>query len=134
VGSFNFTGDAELPILSKANTAWWGVCCAISPLEFTSKDSFPMGNQPLYAVGLIKRAKQDGCKKTNAVIIQGAEAFIIAAADTVMNRPSRELLAEFYPGVPLRDGVGEFDTLLGIDKARRLLGYAPRYSWREHVG
>ena len=24
----------------------------------------------------------------------------------------RELLAAFYPGVPLRDGVGEFDTPL----------------------
>jgi ABC-type branched-subunit amino acid transport system substrate-binding protein len=75
VGSFNFTGDAELPILEKSNIAWWGVCCAISPKEFTSKISFPMGNQPLYAVGLMKRAKDDGCKKTTAVIIQGAEAF-----------------------------------------------------------
>jgi nucleoside-diphosphate-sugar epimerase len=74
------------------------------------------------------------CRRSLEAGIQGAEAFIIAAADTVMNRPSRELLAEVYPGVPLRDGVGEFDTLLGIDKARKLLGYAPGYSWREHVG
>jgi nucleoside-diphosphate-sugar epimerase len=66
--------------------------------------------------------------------IQGAEAFIIAAADTVMNQPNRELMAAVYPNVPLRDGVGDFDTLLGIDKARRLLGYAPAFSWREHVG
>jgi nucleoside-diphosphate-sugar epimerase len=66
--------------------------------------------------------------------IQGAEALIIAAADTVMNRPSRELLAEVYPGVPLRASVGTFDTLLGIDKARKLLGFAPSYSWRDHLG
>jgi nucleoside-diphosphate-sugar epimerase len=33
---------------------------------------------------------------------QGAQAFIIAAADTVMRRPSRELMAEVYPGVPGR--------------------------------
>jgi nucleoside-diphosphate-sugar epimerase len=65
--------------------------------------------------------------------IQGAEAFIIAAADTVMNRRSHDLLAEVFPGVPLRDGVGEFDTLLSIDKARRLLGYVPAHSWRDHV-
>jgi nucleoside-diphosphate-sugar epimerase len=71
------------------------------------------------------------CRRSLEADIQGAEAFIVAAADTVMNRPSRELLSEFYPGVPLRDGVGEFDTLLGIDKARKLLGYAPQYSWRE---
>jgi nucleoside-diphosphate-sugar epimerase len=73
------------------------------------------------------------CRRGLEADIQGAEAFIVAAADTVMNRPSRELLAEVYPGVPLRDGVGEFDTLLGIDKARKLLGYAPQYSWRGQI-
>jgi ABC-type branched-subunit amino acid transport system substrate-binding protein len=75
VGSFSFTGDAIVPTLSKGSVAYWGNCCAISASEYTSKDSFPMGNQPLYSAGLIKRAQQDGCKKTSAVIIQGAEAF-----------------------------------------------------------
>ncbi len=31
--------------------------------------------------------------------IGGAEAFVIAAADTVMKRPSRELMAQVFPGV-----------------------------------
>ncbi len=62
--------------------------------------------------------------------VQGAEAFIIAAADTVMNRPSRDLLAEVFPTVPLHRPVGEFETLLCIDKARQVLGYNPQYSWR----
>jgi nucleoside-diphosphate-sugar epimerase len=35
--------------------------------------------------------------------------------------------------VPIRDGTGDFDTLLSIAKARRGLGYEPRYSWREEV-
>jgi nucleoside-diphosphate-sugar epimerase len=65
--------------------------------------------------------------------IQGAEAFIIAAADTVMNRPNHELMAAVFPNVPLRDGTGDFETLLAINKARKLLGYAPRYSWRDHL-
>ena len=63
----------------------------------------------------------------------GAEVFIVAAADTVMNRPSRELMAEVYPDVELRDEIGEFETLLSIAKARRTLGYEPRFSWRDHV-
>jgi nucleoside-diphosphate-sugar epimerase len=62
--------------------------------------------------------------------ITGAEVFIIAAADTVMNRPSRDLLAEVFPGVPLHGEVGEFETLLSIQKARKMLGYTPQYSWR----
>ena len=65
--------------------------------------------------------------------ISGAESFIIAAADTVMPRPSRELLAEVFPTVPLRGEVGEWETLLAIGKARRLLGYNPAHSWRDHV-
>ncbi len=75
VGNFTFTGDAVVPILEKANTAQWGNCCAIAPTELTSKISFPMGNQPLYGVGLVKRAVADGCKHMVGVIIEGAEAF-----------------------------------------------------------
>ena len=96
VGSFTFTGDAIVPTLSKGNTAYWGMCCALSAAELTNADAFPMGNQPLYSVGLIKRAKEDGCKKTNGVIIQGAEAF----------KPIMENAAKSY-GLP----IGKYITL-----------------------
>lgn len=76
VGNFTFTGDAIIPILEKGKTAQWGNCCAIAPTELTSEVSFPMGNQPLYSVGLVKKAVEDGCKHINGVIIEGAEAFI----------------------------------------------------------
>ena len=48
-----------------------------------------------------------------------------------MRRASRELMAEFFPGVPLADTLGEHDSLLGIDEARSVLGYDPVFSWRE---
>jgi nucleoside-diphosphate-sugar epimerase len=63
----------------------------------------------------------------------GADHFIIAGADTVMNQPSRELMAEYFPSVPLTRAIGEFETLQSSDKARRVLGYEPRYSWRASV-
>ena len=63
----------------------------------------------------------------------GAEHFIVAAADTVMNRPSRELMAEVFPEVPYLPTAGDYDTLLSIEKARSLLGYEPRHSWRDHI-
>ncbi|MET7808268.1 NAD-dependent epimerase/dehydratase family protein [Micromonospora chersina] len=63
----------------------------------------------------------------------GADVFIIANADTVMNRPSADLMAEVYPDVEVRGELGEHETLLSIDKARRVLGYEPRHSWRDHV-
>jgi hypothetical protein len=35
--------------------------------------------------------------------------------------------------VPVRDSVGNFDTLLSVKKAGDLLGYLPQHSWREFV-
>jgi nucleoside-diphosphate-sugar epimerase len=63
--------------------------------------------------------------------LAGADSFIIAAADTVMKRPSRELMAEVFPGVPVAEHVDGTDTLLDISKARRVLGYSPEFTWRE---
>ncbi|MCL3859391.1 NAD(P)-dependent oxidoreductase [Actinotalea sp. K2] len=64
----------------------------------------------------------------------GSHNVIIAAADTIMDRPSRDLLAEVFPGVALTREIGEFETLLAIDVARELFGYEPAHSWRDHVG
>jgi hypothetical protein len=47
-----------------------------------------------------------------------------------MSRPNAELMAEVYPGVTLKEGFAGNETLLSIDKARRLLGYEPQHSWR----
>jgi UDP-glucose 4-epimerase len=50
-----------------------------------------------------------------------------------MTRPNRELVAEVFPEVALAAGVGPNETLLSIEKARRVLGYEPRHSWRDEV-
>jgi len=70
------------------------------------------------------------CRLALEAPFEGAEHMIVAAADTVMSRPSRELMAESFPSVPITRPLGEFETLQSNDKARRLLGYAPRHSWR----
>ncbi len=65
--------------------------------------------------------------------VSGADAFIVAAADTCMTRDSADLMAEVYPAVPIRGSVEGRDTLLSIDKARRVLGYEPKHGWRDYV-
>lgn len=62
----------------------------------------------------------------------GFEAFITANADTVMTRSSASLAAEVFPNVEVRQDFDENQTLLSIDKAKRLLKFAPEHSWREH--
>ena len=64
----------------------------------------------------------------------GADVFIIANADTVMSRSNEELLAEVFPNVAVTRPVGPHETLLSIDKARRVLGYDPQHSWRDQRG
>ena len=63
----------------------------------------------------------------------GTDVFIIANADTVMTRPSAELAGEVFPGVPVTRALEANETLLSIEKARRVLGYQPEHSWRDHV-
>jgi nucleoside-diphosphate-sugar epimerase len=65
--------------------------------------------------------------------VAGSTSFIVAAADTVMNQPSADLMASVFPDVTLTRPVGEFGTLLSIGRARSVLGYEPRHSWRDHV-
>lgn len=60
----------------------------------------------------------------------GAQHCIVAAADTVMTRPSAALMAEHFPRVPVTRALGEFETLQSNAKAQALIGYVPRHSWR----
>src|SRR6201987_6413303 len=62
--------------------------------------------------------------------IKGADVFIIANADNVMERDSVSLLKEDFPSVPHNRSFGPHETLLAIEKARKILGYVPKYTWR----
>jgi nucleoside-diphosphate-sugar epimerase len=62
--------------------------------------------------------------------VPGCDVFTIAAADTVMRQPSRDLMAKAFPGVPVAEDLETHGTLLSIEKARRVLGYNPAHTWR----
>jgi nucleoside-diphosphate-sugar epimerase len=64
----------------------------------------------------------------------GADTFIIAAPDTVMRQPSRELMHSVFPGVPVREDLAEHASLLSSAKAGLLLGYRPQWTWRDEHG
>lgn len=72
------------------------------------------------------------CRLALTADVTGSDSFIIAAADTVMTRPSAELMGEVFPGVPLTDVAGTA-SLLSIARAGRVLGFVPEHSWRDHV-
>ena len=66
--------------------------------------------------------------------ITTAETFIIAAEDTIMNTPNQKIIDTVFPGTPLTEGTGEFETLISIEKAKKLLGFQPQYTWRKVLG
>jgi nucleoside-diphosphate-sugar epimerase len=65
--------------------------------------------------------------------IEGAEVCIVAAADSVMPGPSADLMEQVFPSVQLRRPLEGRETLLSIERARRVLGYHPEHRWQDHV-
>ncbi|WP_395447852.1 NAD-dependent epimerase/dehydratase family protein [Aminobacter sp. UC22_36] len=63
----------------------------------------------------------------------GYQVFNAANDDTSSDLPTRELIDRFYPGVPLKHELGEFETLLSNRKAKEVLGFRSQHSWRKYV-
>ena len=61
----------------------------------------------------------------------GAHCCSIIANDTIMNRPTRELVAERFENMAIDPHMGEFQAMVSNERARHLIGFAPRWSWRE---
>ncbi|WP_117593118.1 NAD-dependent epimerase/dehydratase family protein [Haloprofundus halophilus] len=61
----------------------------------------------------------------------GYEAFWAAAAETTVDSPTTELVAELYPAVETRGDLSGHESLVDTSKARRILGWKPTRSWRE---
>lgn len=78
------------------------------------------------------RDAADACRLAIESDVTGHEAFIIAAADTIVDIPSAELVSTHYPSVPVKGEIEGYVTLLSIEKTKRMLGYEPKYSWRDY--
>ncbi|ESX28232.1 MULTISPECIES: NAD(P)-dependent oxidoreductase [unclassified Mesorhizobium] len=63
----------------------------------------------------------------------GFQVFNAANDDTSSDLPTAELLKRFYPDVPVKADLGEYETLLSNRKARDMLGFRPEHSWRKYV-
>jgi len=59
------------------------------------------------------------------------EVFNVAAADTLSDIPTAELLRDYAPSVEVRQPIVGHASAYSIDKARRVLNYEPAHSWRD---
>jgi nucleoside-diphosphate-sugar epimerase len=65
--------------------------------------------------------------------LSGHQRLIIAAKDTTMETPTRDLLAQFYPNVPITHDITGHDSLLRCGRAYDIIDYRPAVSWRDRV-
>ncbi|MBO6676150.1 MAG: NAD(P)-dependent oxidoreductase [Rhizobiales bacterium] len=69
----------------------------------------------------------DRCLKTDGL---GYEVFNVSNDDHSVGATTHELIDRFYQGVPVGD-MGEFETFYSNAKAKKLVGYQPKHSWRD---
>jgi nucleoside-diphosphate-sugar epimerase len=60
----------------------------------------------------------------------GFEPFNVTAADTLSETPTEELIRAHAPSVEIRQPIPGTASAFSIEKAQRLLGWTPKYSWR----
>jgi UDP-glucose 4-epimerase len=65
----------------------------------------------------------------------GHEVFYIASPDNAGNRPLEEVIRRYYGDkIEVRKPLPREDAgYISIEKARRMLGYAPKRSWRDYL-
>jgi nucleoside-diphosphate-sugar epimerase len=118
----------------------WDPAFSITALRFTNVvdeySSFVRAGEPDYRRDLLGSYVdvRDGALAISLALANatpGFEVYTVAASDTGLTTPSAELARTWFPGVPLRKALGEFETLLSVDKAAKRLGYVPRHLWRD---
>ncbi len=63
----------------------------------------------------------------------GYQVFNAANDDTSSGLPTQELLKRFYPNVPVKGMLGEYETLYSNRKVREMLGFKAQHSWRDYA-
>lgn len=69
----------------------------------------------------------DRCLQTDGL---GYEVFNVSNDDHSVGATTHELIDRFYQGVPVGD-MGEFEAFYSNAKAKKLVGYQPKHSWRD---
>lgn len=73
----------------------------------------------------------DCCLQTNGL---GYEVFNVSNDDMSVGITSDEVIAQFYQGVEVRGEMAPNETFFSNKKARKMVGFEPKHSWRDVLG
>jgi nucleoside-diphosphate-sugar epimerase len=91
------------------------------------------GNKPGNLWGYVDvRDAASACRLAVEASGFGFEAFNIIAADSLSTTPTEDLIRAYLPETEIRAEMPGTTGGFVIEKAARLLGWTPRFSWRDH--
>jgi nucleoside-diphosphate-sugar epimerase len=70
------------------------------------------------------------CRLSLEAKTEGHEALFIAAQDNRFEASTQSMLNQFAPHVKIREPLSGNESVISIEKAKRLIGYVPQHSWR----
>ncbi len=70
----------------------------------------------------------DCCLKTNGL---GYEVFNVSNDDMSVGITSDQVIEQFYKNVEVRSEMGANETFYSNKKAKKMVGFQPKHSWRE---
>lgn len=124
-----------------AQLVGWDAHTSITALRFTNVvapdgyDTFAQAADPDYRRDLVGSwiDARDGAEAVALALAAaqpGFEIYNVAAPGSGSAAPSAELAARWFPGTPVADDLGEFESLLSTRKIQSRLGFRARYDWR----
>ena len=72
----------------------------------------------------------DCCLRTDGL---GYEVFNVANDDTSVSIASDQVIQQFYQGVEVRSEIGAHETFFSNKKAKMMVGFQPKHTWRDTV-
>jgi nucleoside-diphosphate-sugar epimerase len=72
----------------------------------------------------------DKCLKKDGL---GFQIFNASNDDHSVGLSTSEIIEQYYQGVPLTKELGENETFYSNEKAKKLLGFAPKHNWRMYL-
>lgn len=119
----------------------WAPGLSITALRFTNVvaegeyDTFDRAAEPDYRRDLLGSwvDARDGAEAVALALeaaTPGFEVYNVAAADSGIASTSRAAAERWFPGVPVADDLGEYESLMSTRKIREQLGFAARHDWR----
>lgn len=119
----------------------WSTGCSITALRFTNVvaadeyATFERASDSSYRRDLVGSwvDARDGALAIRLALEAarpGLNVYNVAAPDSGLSIPSRELASLWFPGAPVADDLGEFESLFSTRAIQRDLGFTARHDWR----